>query len=226
MNIIEIKNLSKSLQNHQIIKDIDLEIQKGEIITLVGPSGSGKSTLLRCLNRLIEPDQGTIQFENKDYFNIPITTLRKNIVMVPQESVMFPGTIHDNIAFGLNIHGIKDENIIVKSIIDAGLSETFLKKNAEKISGGEKKRVSLARALSIQPKVLLLDEPTSGVDPKNIETVEQNIISFSKQRHLTVIWVTHDIQQAKRVSRRIANLKDGKITTVQNVKDFKWEVAY
>jgi len=226
MNIIEIKNLSKSLQNHPIIKDIDLEIQKGEIITLVGPSGSGKSTLLRCLNRLIEPDQGTIQFENKDYFNIPITTLRKNIVMVPQESVMFPGTIHDNIAFGLNIHGIKDETIIVKSIIDAGLSESFLKKNAEKISGGEKKRVSLARALAIQPKVLLLDEPTSGVDPKNIETVEQNIKSFTKQRHLTVIWVTHDIQQAKRVSRRIANLKDGKITTVQNVKDFKWEVAY
>jgi len=226
MNIIEIRNLSKSLQNHQIIKHIDLDIKKGEIITLVGPSGSGKSTLLRCLNRLIEPDQGTIHFENKDYSTIPIHTLRKNIVMVPQESVMFPGTIQDNIRFGLNIHGIKDEDIIVKSIVDAGLSESFLKKNAEKISGGEKKRVSLARALVIQPKVLLLDEPTSGVDPKNIETVEQNIISFTTQRHLTVIWVTHDVQQAKRVSKRIANLKDGKITNVQNVKDFKWEVAY
>lgn len=226
MNIIEIRNLSKSLQGYQIIKKIDLDIKKGEIITLVGPSGSGKSTLLRCLNRLIEPDTGTISYDSKDYSSIPITNLRKTMVMVPQESVMFPGTIHDNISFGIKIHDMNEDGIVQQSIRDAGLSESFLSKNADKISGGEKKRVALARALALQPEVLLLDEPTSGVDPKNIETVEQNIINFTKHRHLTVVWVTHDVQQAKRVSNRIANLKDGRITTVQDVKDFKWEVAY
>lgn len=139
---------------------------------------------------------------------------------------MLPGTIKENISFGLRTHNIEDDHRINQSIIDAGLSVECLSKNAEKLSGGEKKRVSLARALALQPEVLLLDEPTSGVDPKNIQTVEQNIISFTKQRSLTVVWVTHNIEQAKRVSHRIANLKDRTITDVQDAKHFKWEVAY
>lgn len=193
---------------------------------MVGPSGSGKSTLLRCINRLIEPDAGTIIYNNDDYKTIPITELRKNIILVPQESIMFPGTIKENIEYGLKIHNKEDGTIIEKSIQDAGLPTTYLPKNAEKLSGGEKKRVALARALALEPNILLLDEPTNGVDPKNIQKVEQNIIAFTKQRNLTVIWVTHNVEQAKRVSNRIANLKNGTITTVQQAHDFKWEVAY
>jgi putative ABC transport system ATP-binding protein len=139
---------------------------------------------------------------------------------------MFPGTIKENIAYALKLHNKENETIINKSIQDAGLSTHFLLKNAETLSGGEKKRVALARALALEPNILLLDEPTNGVDPKNIQTVEQNIITFTNQRNLTVIWVTHNIDQAKRVSHRIANLKNGTITTVQQTKDFKWEVAY
>lgn len=225
-NILEIKNLSKSLQETPIIKNINLTVKKGEILTLVGPSGSGKSTLLRCINRLIEPDSGTIYFNNEEYHKVPIFELRKKIILVLQESIMFPGTVRENILFGVNLQQRKHTISINQSILDAGLSESILEKNAEKLSGGEKKRVALARALALQPDILLLDEPTSGVDPKNIQTVEQNILTFTKQRFLTVLWVTHNIDQAKRVSNRIANVKDGTITTITHTKDFQWEVAY
>jgi putative ABC transport system ATP-binding protein len=148
------------------------------------------------------------------------------MVLVPQESVMFPGTVKDNIGFSLKIHNIFSEEIIKQSLSDTGLSKEFLSKNANQLSGGEKKRVSLARALALTPKMLLLDEPTTGIDPKNLKTVEQRILEFSKQRNLTVLWVTHDVEQAKRVSNRIANIKDGTVTTIASPDQFQWGEAY
>lgn len=226
MNILSIKNLSKQLQQTPILNNITISIQKGEIISLVGPSGGGKTTLLKCINRLIEADTGTITYQSQNIKTIPPTQLRKNIVLVPQESIMFPGTVKDNISLALTVHGINDLTKIEDSLTDTGLSLSFLSKNAEKLSGGEKKRVSLARALALSPVMLLLDEPTTGIDPKNLETVEQRIISFSKQRQLTVVWVTHDVAQAKRVSDRIANLKQGSITTIATPERFQWQEAY
>lgn len=226
MEILIIKNLKKTLQNTTVLNNINLTVKKGEIITLVGPSGSGKTTLLRCINRLIEPDQGIILFNNQNIKNLSPTKLRRQVTLVPQENIMFPGTVYDNIAYGLRIQGKTDNNLIHKSLQDAGLPTTFLRKNASRLSGGEKKRVSLARALVLQPQVLLLDEPTAGVDPKNVQTVEKHIINFSKQRQLTVLWVTHDITQAQRVSDRIANLKQGIIKNIKNADEFQWEGAY
>lgn len=226
MNLLNIENISKKLQQTQILNNITLSIKKGEIISLVGPSGGGKTTLLKCINRLIEADTGTITYQSQNIKTIPPTTLRKNIILVPQESIMFPGTVKDNIKLALTIHGIHDPKKINDSLTDTGLSLSFLPKNAEKLSGGEKKRVSLARALALTPAILLLDEPTTGIDPKNLETVEKRIINFSKQRQLTVIWVTHDVAQAKRVSDRIANLKQGIITTITTPEQFQWQEAY
>jgi putative ABC transport system ATP-binding protein len=139
---------------------------------------------------------------------------------------MFPGSVYDNLIFGPTLKGSFEKSLIIKCLKDAGLSEEFLEKEAEKLSGGEKQRVALARALALDPIVLLLDEPTSGVDPRNIKNVEKKIINFSKDRKLTVLWITHNIDQAKRVSNRIANLKDGMIKNISLTHDFSWEGAY
>lgn len=226
MNIIKIDGLEKKLDGKDILKGINLKVNKGTIIGIVGPSGSGKSTLLRCINRLIEPDGGLIVFNKKNIKEIPPVELRRKIVMVHQESVMFPGSVYENVTYGASLVGEVKKSHILQCIKDAGLTEDFLEKDAKKLSGGEKKRVALARALALEPSILLLDEPTSGVDPKKIQTVEQNIIDFSKNRKLTVLWVTHNIDQAMRVSSCIANLKDGVVREFCRTKDFKWEGAY
>lgn len=225
-SILSIKNLSKTLQQTPILNNITFDIKKGEIVTIVGPSGGGKTTLLRCLNRLIELDNGTITFDNKQITEYVPSELRKNMVLVPQESVMFPGTVKENIGLALKIHNTYNKTHILQSLTDTGLPKKFLRKKAQQLSGGEKKRVSLARALALTPKMLLLDEPTAGIDPKNLNTVEQRIISFTKQRNLTVLWVTHDVEQAKRVSDRIANLKQGHVTTITTPNQFQWGEAY
>ncbi|MFW5907907.1 MAG: ABC transporter ATP-binding protein [Candidatus Natronoplasma sp.] len=209
-----------------MLKDINLDIRLGEIMGLLGPSGSGKSTLLRCLNRIIEPDSGDISYKGKDLKDYPPIELRKEIVLVPQESVMFSGTVFDNVAYGPSIQGEVDREHILNCIRDAGLSADFEDRKAEKLSGGEKRRVALARALAMKPDILLLDEPTSGVDPKKKEEVEKSILNFSKKRDLTVLWVTHDVEQAKRVSTRIANLRDGRIFGIYDSEDFDGGEAF
>ncbi len=226
MSIISIKDLKKNLDKKEILKGINLDVKKGEIIALVGPSGSGKSTLLRCINRLIETDSGGILFDRKDIKEFKPEELRRKIVLVHQESVMLTGSVFENVSYGPSIIGEVDTNHIKRCVENAGLSTDFLEKNAEKLSGGEKKRVALARALALSPSVLLLDEPTNGVDPKNIQTVEKKIVDFAKNLGLTVLWVTHYVEQAIRVSNRIANIKDGVVVNLEKTKDFKWEGAY
>jgi len=223
---ITIRGVKKSLDGNQILKGISMDVEKGEIMGLVGPSGSGKSTLLRCLNRLIEIDEGEIRFNGRDIKKFSPTKLRRSIVLVHQESVMLPGTVYDNVSYGPALQGSVEREHIIKCLRESGLPSKYLNEDASKLSGGEKKRVALARALALHPKVLLLDEPTAGVDPKKIETVEKTIVDFSKNRKLTVLWVTHNVEQAKRVSDRIANLKEGEVKEVKRTEYFRWEGAY
>ena len=225
-SILDINDLKKSLEGNPVLKSIDLDIRLGEVMGLLGPSGSGKSTLLRCLNRIIEADSGDIFYKEKDLKEYPPNELRKEVVLVPQESVMFSGTVFDNVAYGPSIEGDVNREHILNCIRDAGLSSDFEQRQAEKLSGGEKRRVALARALALKPEVLLLDEPTSGVDPKKKEEVERSILNFSDKRDLTVIWVTHDLDQAKRVSTRIANLRDGRIRGIYSSDDFDGGEAF
>ncbi len=225
-NILDINDLKKSLEGTPVLKSIDLDVRLGEVMGLLGPSGSGKSTLLRCLNRIIEADSGDIFYKEKDLKEYPPSELRKEVVLVPQESVMFSGTVFDNVAYGPSIEGDVNKEHILNCIRDAGLSSDFEEREAEKLSGGEKRRVALARALALEPEVLLLDEPTSGVDPKKKEEVERSILNFSDKRDLTVIWVTHDLDQAKRVSTRIANLRDGRIRGIYGSDDFDGGEAF
>lgn len=224
--MVTVTGLSKSLDGRHVLRSIDLDVRRGEIMALVGPSGGGKSTLLRCLNRLLEPDEGTITFQGTDIRDVPPVTLRRSLVLVPQESVMFPGTVYANVAYGPALQGTADHEHVVRCIADAGLPSSLVHRPADKLSGGEKRRVALARALALRPDVLLLDEPTAGVDPKNVETVEQHIVEFSRSRGLTVLWVTHDVSQAKRVSHRTAGLRDGTVGEINATDSFNWEGVY
>lgn len=226
MNAVTVTGLVKTLDGRRVLRGIDLALRTGEIMALVGPSGSGKSTLLRCLNRLLEPDEGTITFQGRDIREMPPVTLRRSLVLVPQESVMFPGTVYDNVAYGPALQGTADHEHVVRCIADAGLPSSIVHRPADKLSGGEKRRVALARALALRPDVLLLDEPTAGIDPKNVETVEQHIVEFSRSRGLTVLWVTHDVPQAKRVSHRTASLSNGLIGEINATASFHWEGVY
>lgn len=226
MNILKLKNVNKHIKSKKILNDITLSIPKESIIALIGPSGSGKTTLLRCINRLIEIDKGAIIYKNQNITTIDPITLRKDIGFVHQESIMLPGSVYDNIAYGLQLQNNHNDDLIKTAMRHAGIDEKYLTQEASTLSGGEKKRVALARAIALKPKILLLDEPTSGVDPKKITTVEHNIISFTKTLGLTVLWVTHNIEQAKRVATHIANLKDGYIQNFSKTNTFIWEGAY
>ena len=226
MTCIIIKDLKKNLYGKEVLRGVNLDVNKGEIMAVVGPSGSGKSTLLRCLNRLIEMDGGEVFFEGKDITSLPPVILRRKIVLVHQESAMLPGTVFDNVSYGPALQGEVDSAHIHKCLAEAGLPAEFAEKDASKLSGGEKKRVALARALALRPRVLLLDEPTAGVDPKKISQVEKTIVEFSKNHGLTVLWVTHHVEQAKRVSCRFANLKEGRVREVKKTDEFQWEGAY
>lgn len=226
MKMMVVKGAVKKLGKKKVLKGIDLSIRKGEVMALVGPSGSGKSTLLRTMNRLIELDSGSILFKGRVITEIDPVELRRAAVLVPQESVMLPGTVSENISYGPRLAGMTGTCDVDGCLEDAGLARKMADKDAYKLSGGEKKRVSLARALALRPQVLLLDEPTVGVDPKKVEKMEATILNFAKDRSLTVIWVTHDVPQAMRVADRIANLKSGRVKNVEKASDFKWEGAY
>ncbi|MDG6224808.1 MAG: phosphate ABC transporter ATP-binding protein [Candidatus Thermoplasmatota archaeon] len=226
MNVFRVSGAKKRLGENRVLRGIDLDVRKGEVLSLVGPSGSGKSTFLRTLNRLIELDSGSILFKGASIIDMDPVGLRRNVVLVTQEAVMLPGTVKENILYGPELAGMKDGCDAGKCLIEAGLSADFSAKDASKLSGGEKKRVSLARALALRPEVLLLDEPTVGVDPKRVKRMERTILKAARSRGLTVVWVTHDIPQAMRVSDRIANLKKGKVVEVKNAGEFEWEGAY
>jgi putative ABC transport system ATP-binding protein len=227
MDALDMRGVKKALGEKRVLRGVDLEVRKGEIMALVGPSGSGKSTLLRCVNRLIEVDGGKIYFGGEEIRALPPADLRRRAVLVPQEAVMLEGTVRDNVAYGpAMMGGTLDEKGVVKCLEDSGLGRRYLEKDAGKLSGGEKRRVALARALALEPEVLLLDEPTAGVDPKRMETMERAIVDMVRDRGLTVLWVTHDVPQALRVGQRIANLKGGVVKQVSTSDKFRWEGAY
>lgn len=214
---LELRNVSKTIMRKvnetrvgtQILSSLDLKVVKGELVTIMGASGSGKSTLLRLINRLSEVDSGIILFNGKDIREYPPLELRKRIGMVFQFPVMFPGSVRENIAFGMNLWG---NTVDIEALAgETGIEETLLHADTGKLSGGEKQRVSIARALANQPEILLLDEPTSSLDAPAEEKIEELLQRLQKEQNLTMIWVTHDREQARRISGRSLLLKEGKL---------------
>lgn len=214
---LELKNVSKTALRKvnntkvrtQILSSLDLSVQKGELVTIMGASGSGKTTLLRLINRLSEIDSGNILLNGEDIRDYEPTELRRKIGMVFQVPVVFKGSVRDNLAFGMKLWGT---NVDIESLArDVVISNDLLDADAEHLSVGEKQRVCIARALANNPEMLLLDEPTSSLDAVSAGKIEILLLHLRSERNLTMIWVTHEREQVERIGGRRLILKDGKL---------------
>ena len=210
--IIEVKNLTFNRNGATVLRDIDLTVHHTETVCLLGPSGGGKSSLLRCINRLLEPPPKTVFIDGTDIVELNVLALRRRVGMILQTPALFPGSVADNVNYGPQLQGktLSPERIV--ELLDrAGLHPEKASQPADALSGGESQRVVIARALANEPEVLLLDEPTSALDPAATRHVEETMCHLRTHLGLTVLWVSHDVDQAKRVADRIYLLVDGRV---------------
>jgi putative ABC transport system ATP-binding protein len=191
-----------------VLRELRLEIGQGATAVL-GPSGAGKSTLLRLLNRLVDPDNGTIFFKGEDVRSLDPLELRRRAVLVPQLPAPLPGSVADNVRYGPDLCGRDIDPVHPLEL--AGLSVDYADREAQRLSVGEQQRVMLARALALDPEVLLLDEPTSALDERARDGVERTLLELEGQAGLSMVIVTHDRAQAERLAREVVRISDGKV---------------
>jgi tungstate transport system ATP-binding protein len=217
-----IENISMEYDNRQVLRIESLSVYQGEILALVGPSGAGKSTLLRVLNFLEAPSTGRVNFRSFVFQPGEVVPLeaRRKVTTVFQHPILLDRSVWDNIAVGLRLRGLKDRAALIEAaIIKVGL-EDLARQNARTLSGGEAQRVALARALVIEPEVLLLDEPTANLDPYNINLIEKIIQETIRKTGMTIVLVTHNIFQARRLADRVAFLLGGELIELSNTDSF------
>lgn len=239
---IKVENLNLHFGNYHVLKNINMEVKSNAVTALIGPSGCGKSTFLKTLNRMqdLVPSakiEGLVTIDGEDIYApaVDTTLLRKKVGMVFQQPNPFPMSIYDNIAYGPRIHGLKDkkklDEIVEKSLRDAAIFDEVkdrLKKSALGLSGGQQQRLCIARALAVEPEILLMDEPTSALDPISTTKIE-DLMESLKQKY-TVVIVTHNMQQAARISDETAFFLVGEVvefdqteTIFSNPKDKRTE---
>ena len=221
--IYRLENLTQSYDGRTVLQVDRLDIYVGEILALVGPSGAGKSTLLRQLNFLEQPAAGRITFEdNRLNGGAPPLKIRRKVTTVFQSPVLLSRSVTANVAYGLKVRGKGGKPIdrpVAQALEQVGLAH-LAKASARTLSGGEAQRVALARALVVEPDVLLMDEPTANLDPYNVKMIEQIITAVNREQGTTVVLVTHNVFQAKRLAHRTAFLLDGRLVEIANTPTF------
>ena len=227
---ISVKNLNLYYGENHALKNVNMDIRENAITAFIGPSGCGKSTFLKTLNRMNDlvdcvRIEGTVKLDGEDIYgkNVDTTILRKRVGMVFQQPNPFPMSIYDNIAYGPRVHGIKNkaklDEIVEESLRGAAIFDEVkdrLKKSALGLSGGQQQRICIARALAVQPEVLLMDEPTSALDPISTSKIEDLMEELKKK--YTVVVVTHNMQQAVRVSDYTAFFLVGEMVEFADTK--------
>jgi putative ABC transport system ATP-binding protein len=217
--ILKVENLTRQVGDAKLVDNVSLEVCCCDVIAIVGPSGSGKSSLLRLLNRLDEPDGGSVYLEGRDYRSIPPRELRQQIGMVLQQPYLFPGTIADNIRFGPQQRGESISAEQIENLLrQVGLSG-YGEREVSTLSGGEAQRVSVARTLANAPKILLLDEPTSALDQTAEKEVEKLLVRIFREQSQTCLIVTHDPDQARRMATKVMQMEGGRLVKFGQVKE-------
>ena len=227
---VKVENLNLYYGENHALKDVNMDIQENAVTAFIGPSGCGKSTFLKTLNRMNDLVDGVridgkVLLDGEDIYEpgVDTTILRKKVGMVFQQPNPFPMSIYDNIAYGPRVHGIRDkkrlDQVVEESLRGAAIFDEVkdrLKKSAMGLSGGQQQRICIARALAVQPEVLLMDEPTSALDPISTAKIEELMEDLKKK--YTVIVVTHNMQQATRVSDQTAFFLVGEMVEFGDTK--------
>ena len=214
--MIRVEDLQKSFGNNPVLRGVDLEVADGEIFVIIGPSGQGKSTLLRIIDTLEVPTSGDVRIGSDSLYSHGDANhhdMRKKVGMVFQNPAIFQGTVFENVAYGLRYRKITSEEMherVETTLREVGL-EGYEKREARKLSGGEKQRIAFARTMVTRPEIILLDEPTSNVDPVTTEKIEEIILYTRKTYNTTMIMNTHDMLQGQRMGDRIGVMMHGKI---------------
>jgi ABC-type methionine transport system ATPase subunit len=223
--IFQVEHLSLTYPGHAghaatpILNDVSFSLERGRAITLVGPSGSGKSTLLRCLNRLVEPTSGVVSFDGRDIRSFDPRELRCRVALVMQSPVLFEGTVADNLCVRpAGAPGDFSTSRLRAALTEVGLGWDLLDRDAATLSGGEKQRVTVARALLRDPQALLLDEPTSALDPPNALMVVETVSRLQIARGLSIVMVTHQPDLVRRLGD-LLYLVTGRVQAFESADD-------
>ena len=213
--MIQFINVSKAYKEHNVIENINLEINKGELVVLIGPSGCGKTTILKMINRLIEPSDGQIKINGTDIEAQDPIELRRNIGYVIQQTGLFIHmTVRENIEIIPRLAKMSVSEIVdrtVKLMETVGLPEEFLDRYPNHLSGGQQQRVGVARAFAMTPDIILMDEPFSALDPLTRSQLQDELVSLQSKLHKTIVFVTHDMDEAVKIADRICILQGGRI---------------
>ncbi|MEM3420999.1 MAG: ATP-binding cassette domain-containing protein [Candidatus Hadarchaeum sp.] len=216
---VKLEKITRKYDGIMALRGISLDVKSGEILTIIGPNGAGKTTLLRILALLDKPSSGKLIYQGQSVDSSNTPFLRKKITMVFQRPILLNDTVFENVAYGLKLRGLTEDEIAdrVEAALDSVMLKNFAHRMAKKLSGGEQQRVVLARALVLNPELLLLDEPTANLDPTSATIVEK-IIRQLRGRS-TVVVATHNIFQAKRLSDRVGCILNGMIIDVDKPKN-------
>lgn len=224
--MIRFEHVNKSFGNEQVLIDFNLEIPEGEFLTVIGRSGCGKTTMLRMINGLHTPDSGRVLVQEKNVAETDLITLRRSIGYVIQNKGLFPHmTVSENIAYVPVISGKKDKlenrRLAVRLLKTVGLPEEMADRYPLELSGGQQQRVGIARALAADAKILLMDEPFGALDEITKRAMQNEMLSLQKQLHMTIVFITHDIQEAMKLGDRVLVMEKGRIAQLGTPREIQ-----
>ena len=219
--VLRLEDIQHRYGQRVVLRVPTLNIRPGEIFAVVGPSGAGKSTLLRLMNFLEKPTVGRVLYHDRAWTpgSLPIQ-LRRRMTSVFQQPLLLNASVARNVAYGLRVRGARNGKADIRQALEDVRLAHLADQSAHTLSGGEAQRVSLARALVLNPELLFLDEPTANLDPGNVKLIEEIIRKVNRERNTTVVMVTHNVWQARRLAQRVALLYDGEIIEIAPTHEF------